>query len=155
MPNSCLDETVLNNEDLLRNFVLFKRAKQSVFEDFCGYRYYQREGSMSKDKGKELRMERHIIRARRLIVEHSTEDIYSYAMQTWLSAIVTAINTLTYNNEPEAKQYCQECREVLRKERSHLHYLIKRQQLAAKLILLSPALHRMVYRIYSKHERKE
>lgn len=155
MPNSCLDETVLNNEDLLRNFVLFKRAKQSVFEDFCGYRYYQREGSMSKDKGKELRMARHIIRARRLIVEHSTEDIYSYAMQTWLSAIVTAINTLTYNNEPEAKQYCQECREVLRKERSHLHYLIKRQQLAAKLILLSPALHRMVYRIYSKHERKE
>lgn len=155
MPNSCLDETVLNNEDLLRNFVLFKRAKQSVFEDFCGYRYYQREGSMSKDKGKELRMERHIIRARRLIVEHSTEDIYSYAMQTWLSAIVTAINTLTYNNEPEAKQYCQECREVLRKERSHLHYLIKRQQLAAKLILLSPALHRMVYRIYSNHERKE
>lgn len=155
MPNSCLDETVLNNEDLLRNFVLFKRAKQSVFDDFCGYRYYQREGSMSKDKGKELRMERHIIRARRMIVEHSTEDIYSYAMRTWLSAIVTAINTLTYNNEPEAKRYCQECREVLRKERSHLHYLIKRQQLAAKLILLSPALHRMVYRIYSKHERKE
>ena len=110
---------------------------------------------MSKDKGKELRMERHIIRARRMIVEHSTEDIYSYAMRTWLSAIVTAINTLTYNNEPEAKRYCQECREVLRKERSHLHYLIKRQQLAAKLILLSPALHRMVYRIYSKHERKE
>ena len=155
MDDSCLDETVLNNEDLLRNFVMFERAKQSVFEDFCGYQYYQREGSMSKDKSKALRIQRHVTRARRLIVEHSTEDIYPYAMQTWLGAIVNAINTLTYSNEPEAKRYCQECREVLRKERSHLHYLIKRQQLAAKLILFSPALHRMVYRIYSKHERKE
>lgn len=155
MPDSCLDETILNNEDLLRNFILFRRAERSVYEDFCGYQYYQREGSMSKDKSKVLRIERHIIRARKLIVEHSTEDVYPYAMQLWLGSIVNAINTLTYTNEPEAKQYCRECREVLRKERSHLHYLIKRQQLAAKLILLSPALHRMVYRIYSKYERKE
>lgn len=155
MADSCLDETILNNEDLLRNFVLFERAKQSVFEDFCGYQYYQREGSMSKDKSKALRIERHVTRARRLIVEHSTDDTYPYAMQTWLSSIVNAINTLTYSNEPEIKQYCQECREVLRKERSHLHYLIKRQQLAARLILLSPALHRMVYRIYSRDERKK
>lgn len=155
MTDSCLDETILNNEDLLRNFVLFERAKQSVFEDFCGYQYYQRDGSMSKDKSKALRIERHVTRARRLIVEHSTDDIYPYAMQTWLSSIVNAINTLTYSNEPEIKQYCQECREVLRKERSHFHYLIKRQQLAARLILLSPVLHRMVYRMYSRNERKK
>lgn len=155
MADSCLDKTILNNEDLLRNFVLFGRAKKSVYEDFCGYQYYQREGSMSKDNSKILRIESHIIRARRLIVDHSTEDIYPFAMRTWLSSIVNAINTLTYSNEPEIKQYCQECREVLRKERSHLHYLIKRQQLAARLILFSPALHRMVYRIYSSDGRKK
>lgn len=154
MPDSCLDANVLNNEDLLRNFVLFERAKQSVFEDFCGYQYYQREGSMSKDRSKALRTERHVIRARRLIVDHSSEDIYPYAMRSWLSSIVNAVNTLTYSHDPEIRQYCRECREVLRKERSHLHYLIKRQQLAARLILISPALHRMVYRIYSRDERK-
>ena len=152
LKDSCLDVSILNNEDLLRNFVLFNRAKKSVYEDFCGYKYYQREGSMSKDKTKLLRTEQHINRARRLIVDHSSEAIFPFAMRTWLGSIINSINTLAYSTEPEAKQYCKECREVLRKERKHLNYLIKRQQLAAKLILLSPALHKVVYRIY-KNER--
>lgn len=150
LTDSCLDETVLNNEDLLRNFVLFGRAKKSVYEDFCGYKYFQRDGSMSKDKSKMIQSERHISRARRLIVDHSSEDIYPYAMRTWLSSMINSIHALSYFDEPEAKQYCCECREVLKKERGHLHYLIKRQQLAAKLILFSPALHRLVYRVYGK-----
>lgn len=148
--DSCLDENVLNNEDLLRNFVLFKRAKKSVFEDFCGYQYYQREGSMSKDNSKIIQAERHIRRARKLIVEHSSEEIYPYAMRTWLSSIVNSVNTLAFSNKPQEKQYCRECREELRKERKHLHYLIKRQQLAARIIIFSPLLHRLVYRLYKK-----
>lgn len=155
LADSCLDKTVLNNEDLLRNFVLFERTKQSVYEDFCGYQYYQREGSMSKDKSRILSMECHIIRARRLIVEHSTEQIYPFAMRTWLGSIVNAINILIDSDEPEAKQYCRDCREVLRKERGHFNYLIKRQQLAAGLILFSPMLYRLVYRIYKKNERSK
>lgn len=154
LKESCLDETVLNNEDLLRNFVLFERSTRSIYEDFCGYHYFQREGSMSKDKSKMIRMEQHVTRARRLIVEHSSEDIYPYAMRSWLGSIVNSVNTLTYNNEPESKKYCQECREILRKEKGHLHYLIRRQQLAAKLILLSPILHRLVYRIYKNGRNK-
>ena len=75
MADSCLDETILNNEDLLRNFVLFKRAKQSVFEDFCGYQYYQREGSMSKDESKALRIERHVTRARSLFCHEKNRGL--------------------------------------------------------------------------------
>lgn len=150
LTDSCIDESILNNEDLLRNYVLFGRAQKSVYEDFCGYNYFQREGSMSKDSSKILRMESHIIKARRLIVENSTKEIYPYAMRTWLSSIVNTINTLAYSDNPQEKRYCQQCREILRKERGHLHYLIKRQRLAAKLILLSPLLHRLVYHIYKK-----
>lgn len=150
LTNSCLDNTILNNEDLLRNFVTFSRAKKSVYEDFCGYQYFQREGSMSKDKSKVIRSECHISHARRLIVEHSSAEIYPYAMRTWLASVVNSINRLTYSNNPECKQYCRECRNILKRERKHLHYLIKRQQLAARLILISPALHRIVYRVYRK-----
>lgn len=71
--NSCLDDTILNNEDLLRNFVLFGRAQKSIYEDFCGYQYFQREGSMSKDKSKLLKSEMHIFNARRLIVEKALD----------------------------------------------------------------------------------
>ncbi len=148
LKNSCLDCTILNNEDLLRNFVVFDRAQKSVYEDFCGYLYFQREGSMSKDNKRLVTACRQISRAREIIVKQSSEEIYPYAMQTWLSSIVNAINILTYSDEIEAKQYCKECRRILHKEREHLHYLIKRQQFVAKLILISPALHRLIYRVY-------
>lgn len=150
LSNSCLDENVLNNEDLLRNYVLFKRAKKSVYEDFCGYRYFQREGSMSKACNEMLNIVSQVIRARKIIVEDASQEIYPYALKTWLNSIINAINTLTYVNREAEKQFCRECRELLRKERKHLHYLIKRQQLAARLILLSPMLHRLVYRVYKK-----
>lgn len=152
--DSCIDETVLNNEDLLRNYVLFERAEKSVYEDFCGYRYYQREGSMSKDKSKQVRIEKHIRKARKLIVDRALEDVYPYAMQTWMSSIINSINTLMYNNDSESKEYCQDCRKTLRKERKHLHYLIKRQQFAARLYLLSPLLYKLVYRIYKNAKYK-
>lgn len=154
--DSCLDKTILNNEDLLRNFVLFKRAKKSVYEDFCGYKYYQREGSMSNDKTKLLRMAQHVTRARQLIVEASTEAIYPYAMRSWLAAIIISINALTFSKDPEARQFCQKCREILRKEkkRGHLHFLGKSQQLVAKLVLISPIIHRFVYRIYKNGKNK-
>lgn len=155
MENSCIDKEVLNNEDLLRNFILFGKAKKSVYEDFCGYQYYQREGSMSKDKRRIICTERHIMHARHLIVEHSTKEIYPFAMQTWLGSVVNSINTLVDSNESEAKQFCRECRGILRKEQGHIHYLIKRQQLAARLILISLTLHRWVYHIYRKNGKSK
>lgn len=150
--DSCLDKTVLNNEDLLRNFILFERSQKSIYEDFCGYQYYQRENSISKNKNKLLQIERHIITARRLIVEHSTEDIYPFAMRTWLGSIVNAINALMDDDNLEVQQYCQYCREILKKERRHFQYMIRRQQWAAKLILFSMESYKVVYRVY-KYER--
>lgn len=150
LQGSCLDEEILNNEDLLRNFVAFDRAKISVYEDFCGYLYLQRLGSMSKDEKRIIDANRHIYRARKIIVEHASKEIYPYAMQTWLSSIVNAVTALTYIKTPEAKKYCEECRCLLKKERQNLHYLIKRQQIAARLIIISPMLHRIIYRIYKK-----
>lgn len=150
LQESCLDESVLNNEDLLRNFVAFDRAKISVYEDFCGYLYLQRSGSMSKDEKRMIDANRHIYRARKVIVEHANDEIYPYAMQTWLSSIVNAVTALTYTKTPEAKKYCKECRMLLKQEQQNLHYLIKRQQIAAKLIIISPMFHRIIYRIYKK-----
>ena len=155
LKDSCLDHSILNNEDLLRNYVVFSRAKKSVYEDFCGYQYFQRDGSMSKDKDRVVSSARHIAKARHLIVENASKEIYPYAMQTWLSAIVNSINEMTDSHDQECVDYCKECRDVLKKERKNLHYLIKRQQLAARLILISPTLHRKVYHVYyrTKYEQ--
>lgn len=146
---SCLDVTVLNNEDLLRNFTLFSRAKKSVYEDFCGYRYYQRSGSMSKDDSKIIRSFQHIERARRLIVDNSCEEIAPYSIRLWLSVFVNFINQNYSSSDSDIKKLCLECRCVLKNERTNLHYLICRQQIAAYLILYAPWLHHLIYKIYN------
>lgn len=150
MKDSCLDKSIQNNEDLLRNFVLFQRAKKSVFEDFCGYQYMQRQGSMSKDDTRVVQATKQIIRARRLIADHAAPDVYPYAMQTWMSAMVNAVNVLAYSKNPEQKAFCEECRAALRKEKSNIHYLIKRQRLATYLMIYVPMLHKLVYNAYKK-----
>lgn len=154
LKDSCLDKSVLNNEDLLRNFVLFQRSEKSVFEDFCGYQYMQREGSMSKDRTKLIQSTKNIFKARRLIVENADNEIYPYAMRSWMSAIVNAVNVMMYSKNKDCKAFCKECREILRKERGNIHYLIKRQQVAARLILYFPLIHRFVYALYNRYGRK-
>lgn len=146
---SCLDFTVLNNEDLLRNFTLFDRAQKSVYEDFCGYNYYQRSGSMSKDDSKIVASFRHIERARKLIVENSDKEIYPYAMRLLLSTYVTFINQNFQKNDSKIKEVCRECREILRNAGDNLHYLIRRQRIAAILAVYVPWLHHFIYKIYS------
>lgn len=146
--NSCLDTSVLNNEDLLRNFVLFSRAKKSVFEDFCGYQYFQRSGSISKDSTKVVSSFWHIVKARRLIVDHCSQEIKPYAIRCWLSSFVNTVNQHYASTNEEMRSLCRKCREMLKKEKRNVHYLIRRQQIAAFLIIYAPWLHRIIYKIY-------
>ena len=148
--NSCLDKSVLNNEDLLRNFTLFSRANRIVFEDFCGYQYFQRPGSMSKDSSKALQNLKHILRARKLIVDNSSEELYPYTMRLWLSTYINAINQKSDDCDEQMEEFCKECRQVLIREKKNTRHLIKRQQIAAWLIIYAPWLHKIIYRIYKR-----
>lgn len=149
LPDSCLDMTVQSNEDMLRNFVLFSRAKTAVYEDFCGYQYWSRKNSMSND-AHAVRRARQVIRARRCIADHAAPAVKQEALRAWLSSVVNAVNILTFLPGAEAAEACRECRDTLRANRGLVKYLIRRQQLAARLILVSLGLHRAVYRIYRK-----
>ena len=146
--NSCLDSSVRNNEDLLRNFTLFSRANRSVFEDFCGYHYYQRPGSMSKNREKLLENMEHILRARKLILDNSTEQLRPYAMRLWLSTYVNFLNGNYRSKDPVVQAFCAHCKQILKQERRNIPFLIRRQQIAAYLIMYAPWLHSWVYKIY-------
>ena len=146
--DSCLDKSITNNEDLLRNFVLFNRSKKNVYEDFCGYQYYQRNNSMSKNQDKVVAIAKDIMRARRMIVLNSSSEIRPYALRSWLSSVINAVNELIYIDSAEAKSCCTHCRDILIKEKENLHYLIKRQQIAAKLIIAFPKVYKNIYSLY-------
>ena len=149
LSESCLNKNIINNEDLLRNFVLFKRANKIVYQDFYGYQYWSRENSLSNDK-KLVGRTRNVLEARQCIMQNSEEDIKQYAKRSWLSAVVNSVNSLTFLENKDAKKLCSECRNILIQERRNLKLLIKRQRIAAILIILSPTVHRFVYRLYRK-----
>lgn len=144
----CLDLSVVNNEDLLRNFTLFRRAKRSVFEDFCGYHYYQRSGSLSKDGSRKIQIMEHIFRARRLILDNCPDEVFPQAMRLWLSAYVNAIQQ--NGGDEKMMAFVEECRRTLRRERKNIRFLIRRQRWAARLILYAPWLHRAIYKLYDR-----
>lgn len=149
LADSCLDVSIQSNEDLLRNFVLFSRAKSIVYEDFCGYQYWSRRNSMSNDS-RVVRRAQQIIQARKCITDHASSGVKNYAIQAWLSSVVNAVNMLTFVQGEEAATVCKTCRNTLRSNCCNIKLLIRRQQLAAWLIIVSPKVHRVVYRIYQK-----
>ena len=147
LANSCLDATVQSNEDMLRNFTLFGRAQRVVFEDFCGYQYWSRENSMSND-AKAVQRNRQVIKARRIILDNASKEIYPHAKRLLLSTYVSVINQNYQSKDPLMRELCSECRSALKQEKKNMHYLIPRQRVAAHLILHAPLLHRLIYRIY-------
>ena len=145
--DSCLNASIQSNEDLLRNFVLFSRAKTVVYEQFCGYQYWSRENSMSNDSKLILRT-RQMLRARKLILDNSTEPLRPYAMRLWLSTYVDFLNQNYQSKEPKVREFYAHCRQILKQERKNIPFLIRRQQLAAYLLLYAPRLHHIVYHFY-------
>lgn len=152
--DSCLDVSIQNNEDLLRNFVLFSRAKLIVYEDFCGYQYWSRQNSMSNDAHM-IRRTQQVIQARKCIADHAPDEVKQYAVQTWLSSVVNAVNHLAFVQGNEAAAVCRTCRRTLHSNRDNIKFLIRRQQLAAYLILYAPWLHRIVYKLYTRRRDRD
>ena len=147
LKDSCLDKNIINNEDLLRNFVLFRRANNIVYEDFQGYQYWSRENSLSNDEKRICRM-KDVLNARKCILQNSDSIFRNYAMKSWLSAVVNTFNCMVFYENQESKILCRECRQILKQKKDYLGLLIKRQQVAAWLIIISPKLHKWVYRLY-------
>lgn len=145
--DSCIDKSVLNNEDLLRNFAVYKRAKTIVYEDFCGYIYWSRKNSMSND-GSALNRALSSVQARKRILENSDKEEYLYALRALLTGYINALNGIANCKEEKAEKLRMEAQCVLKQNWGQLHLLSVRQRIIAWLICLSPKLHRLIYRGY-------
>ncbi len=149
LPDSCLDPSVMNNEDLLRNFVLFSRANKTVFEDFCGYQYWRRDGSMSA-RGFRARVCRDLIRARTVVLEHASSDIQSAAMHSYLHVLISCYNSAITTKTDEAAEIRKSCTEGLRRLKDSLSLLPTGLRLRAAAILYLPSLYCV---LFTAHER--
>ena len=143
LKDSCLDTTVVNNEDMLRNIVLFDRAQKSVTEDFCGYLYWRREASMSYNQDA-VRIGRHILKARRQILDYVPEELKSIAKSNYITGAINTYNSLLGSASQESGKLRQECIKILCDCEKEKLELSKDIRLKVWMICHTPALYSTV-----------
>lgn len=114
LKNSCPDTSINNNEDLLRNAVLFSRSKATVFEDFCGYRYWRRAESMSNDPSRAVRIANEVLQARKLILGLVPEAVVPEAEDCYIHALITGFNASCLLKNAATADLRRRCRRELR-----------------------------------------
>lgn len=153
LKDSCLDASVTNNEDLLRNIVLFDRAACSVTEDFCGYLYWRRKDSMSNNM-KAVEIGKNILRARELILEYVPQELKREARSNCSFGAISTYNSLIGNRSDEAAELRKECCRTLSEGRKAGDGLPKKTRVRAFMIMHFPAAYETAERIHLRRRRR-
>ena len=155
LKNSCLDSSVINNEDMLRNIVLFNRASRSVMEDFCGYVYWRRNGSMSNHKNS-VDIVQNILKARKIIVDYVPDEIKKYAIDNYLQGAARCYNSLLSDNSDKAVELKNNCRDILKKYVAKSDNKFDIDHIRIYMIIYTPLLYNIIEKKYlkMKHQRR-
>ncbi len=143
-----MDFTLRNNEDLLMNYILFKGAKKSVFEDFCPYRYIVYENSASKGTVNEHKL-LDPVRAARIIYDDCDSSLKSDAADLYVTKLINAA-TFYGKNAEKIKEFRKSAQNELRNFiGTYLSYSVgaKRKTLAVTAAYM-PKLYDTVHKIY-------
>ena len=154
LKDSCLDRTVINNEDMLRNIVLFDRAERSVMEDFCGYLYWRREASMSHNCNA-VKIGRHILKARRLILDYVPDEIKSIAESNYITGAINTYHSLIGNTSEEASLLREKCKDILRRYGEKGSEVSLDIRLKARMICTVPVIYDAARKIHVKRRSKK
>lgn len=154
LQDSCLDPSVTNNEDLLRNFTLFSRTNKSVFEDFCGYQYWRRTESMSND-GFKAKACWDVLRARALIFHHADLQAQGAARQSYINALIACYNSAIGIHTKDAEELRLYCRAGLRKFKNEWKALPKGLYLRAFAIMKLPVIYHPIQRLHVENVHRK
>jgi glycosyltransferase involved in cell wall biosynthesis len=143
-----MDWSIKNNEDLLMNFYLFGRAKQSVFEDFCPYQYLIREGSASRRK-----LNAHLIhdpiRVKEIILDRCEPELKDDAIRAMAETCLYVYAKLALDSDSGLNAHRKTVEQKILGLKPHLSILPKKNALLVRLVCVSPAAFKLVYRIYA------
>ena len=153
LKDSCPDKTIINNEDFLRNSVLFSRCEKSVYEDFCGYHYWRREDSMSNNRNI-VKIATNIIKARKLIYENAPDEVKHAALESYAVAVISNYNGLISENDSESTSLKKYCRSELSKYKKEMAFISKGIRMRANAIQTVPLLYDLIYRVHEYRKKK-
>lgn len=138
------------NEDLLMNFILFKQAQTSVFEDVCPYHYLVRQGSATR---RELTRNRIYdpIRVKERILELAPASVEREAQAAFLRTCISVYNGIVLSNQAGLEQDRKAVRACILSRYRRTGTLSRKQRLLAALIRWAPWCYRPVYGFYAAH----
>lgn len=138
------------NEDLLMNFLLFKAAKQSVFEDWCPYHYIVRGSSASRAKLNEHRIY-DPIRVKEQIMKTAEAELLPTAQKAYLTTCIAVYNSIILAGRRHYEKDRCNVRGMILEHVSWRRLLSRKQQLLAMLIQYAPQIYRLLYNFYASH----
>ena len=148
--NDNFDRTLAINEDLQMNYFLFRASERSVFEDFCPYQYYKREGSASQGRKRPAFYE-HPFKVRQIIMNDCVgtpeEDD---AKKFFLSKAMNILCDLSCRNEENFVQLKKEIMDKLKEYDEFSNLLPKKQYYNYKLLKISPKLFFTINKFYRR-----
>lgn len=148
-----MDLSIKNNEDLLMNYYLFKKAKKSIYEDFCPYHYIVRKGSAATATLNENK-----VRDPRRVLEiliHETEgkiELQKILKERLIAQLVNVATLSVCNENRWIIPYKKSAKESLRKM---LHEILKenyskKQKIQSVWVSIWPWSYSLVHWIYAK-----
>ena len=132
---------VKENEDLLMNYYLFKRAERSVYEDFCPYHYIIRKGSSSQDY---TNLHRWIDPA--IVMKTIKEDCQYESCKTGIIGRYAGRLIALTEHKPTRRQAVKELQKIL----PDIKQCGRKVWLQSNWVALSPYSYTMVHKIYRK-----
>ena len=144
-----MDRSIRINEDILMNFYLFSEAKQSVYADFCPYRYITRKGSAVTGR-KNTHWIYDPIRVRQLILDACGEELKEDGEIALLRVLLYLYALLTVEDRKKFRADRDKVQALLAEERESFPLLTRRNQLLARAICDIPWLFRGTFRLYVK-----
>ena len=144
-----MDYSIKINEDLLMNYYLFKTAKSSVYEDVCLYRYLKREGSASSSKLNDYLIWDQI-RVKRIIMEDAMgTDFEENAHKAYLLTCIHVYNSIIEYSNTEFITDQKKVWKIICDNKESVQLLNKKYRLLAKMIISTPNIYRILYKVLS------
>ena len=147
-----MDLSIQYNEDFLMNYYVFRAAKRSVFEDFCGYHYLARVDSVTRNR---FRPEKMLdpVKVRKLILDQIEPELKDLVWRDYLRGCNDALGT--FSGMKDEKNNAELMRSILLANRSKWHLMRKADQIKLYGWLLFPKLFNIVYSSYVRFFQKK
>ena len=152
LEENVMDLSLKNNEDLMMNFILFREAEQSIYEDFCPYHYFARTTSVTRSAFQAHKF-LDPLKSRKWILDQVGPELKNIAWRKYLTACGEAYTKLS--NHSEYKDDCKELKKTLKDNQDKWPLLTKNEQIKLRLMLTSAGLYRLSYGAYEKLIQKK